>query len=295
MFNQESIEALWLRVEPGIRKLMPKMSQVDFLRTKALVKRVLAASLKPVDSAALDEAEKYLMAGNLDIPAARILFEAQQFALSVYHIQQAAEKAMKAYCLGIGALTIEQVRRSHRTPLLILSVIDQWPGSEMATIFSGIANKDYKRCAKEAKRFVNSDPAGQQRLAKLPLRSDKREFGIEVFLELCDQLMLKNPFLEQKEDEVKRVLLECLPEYTNSIMSYSLIKYGQAAGQCYILGTLTFVHESCTRYPGGYVEPQDYTKQLGIVEAAPELIGKIARAFNLVGDVIAISRKRGNT
>ena len=145
MLNQESIDALWPRVEPGIRQLVPNMSQVDLLRTKALVKRVLSASLRPVDSSTLDYADKYLVAGNLDIRAAKILFEAEQFALSVYHIQQATEKAMKAYCLGLGALTIDQVRVSHRTPQFILSTIDQWPGSEMTTIFSGIANKDYKR------------------------------------------------------------------------------------------------------------------------------------------------------
>lgn len=292
MLNQESIDALWPRVEPGIRQLVPNMSQVDLLRTKALVKRVLSASLRLVDSYTLDYADKYLVAGNLDITAAKILFEFEQFALSVYHIQQATEKAMKAYCLGLGVLTIDQVRVSHRTPQFILSAIDQWPSSEMATIFSGIANKDYKRCAKEVKKLVNSDLAGQQRLAKLPLRSNKREFTIEVLFKLCDQLMLINPLLEQKEDEVKRVLAKCLPEYADSIMTYSLIKYGQAAGQCYILGALTFLHENFTRYPGGYLEPQDYTKQLGIVEAVPELVERIATAFDLVSDVIAISKKQ---
>lgn len=292
MLNQESIDDLWPRVEPGIRQLMPNLSQVDLLRTRALVKRILGASLRLVDASALDYAEKYLSAGKPDIRAAKILFEAEEFALSVYHIQQAAEKAMKGYCLGLGALTIDQVRVSHRTPQFILSTIEEWPGSEMATIFSGIANKDYKRSAKEARKLVNSDRVGQQQLAKLPLRSDKRELTIEVLLKLCDQLMMINPFLEHKEDEVKKVLAKCLPEYADSIMTYSLMKYGQAAGQCYILGAVTFVHENCTRYPGSYLEPQDYTKQLGIVEAAPELIEKIARAFDLVNDVTAISRKQ---
>ena len=147
-------------------------------------------------------------------------------------------------------------------------------------------------CAKEVKKLVNSDLAGQQRLAKLPLRSNEREFTIEVLFKLCDQLMLINPLLEQKEDEVKKVLAKCLPEYADSIMTYSLIKYGQAAGQCYILGALTFLHENFTRYPGGYLEPQDYTKQLGIVQAVPELIERVARAFDLVNDVIAISKKQ---
>lgn len=296
MVNGESIDNLWPRVESGIRELLPNMSELDRQRMKALVKRVLRASLQPPDVSNLDYSEKYLSAGKPDLRAARILFEAEEFALSVYHVQQAAEKVMKAYCLGLGALTIEEVCGSHRTPQPILSKIQEWPGSEMATIVSGIANKDYRRLAKDVQKLVNSDLSGQLQLAKTPFGSDKGEFTFEALFRLSDQMMAINPLLQQKEDEVKRVLTRCLPEYTDSIMNYSLIKYGQAAGQCYIFGALTFVQESCTRYParrlGGWLEPQDYTRQLGIVQAVPDLIKRINNTFNLVSDVIAISKKQ---
>lgn len=292
MTNQESIDELWPRVEPGIRQLVPSMSHVHLLKTKAMINRVLRNSLGSVDVSTLDYAEKYLAAGKLDIAAAEILLTAKQFTLSVYHIQQAAEKAMKAYCLGLGALTDKQVRRSHRTPQLILRTIEKWPGSEMNSIFSSITNRDYRKLSKEAVKLVNSDLTGQQQLAKLPLKSDKRELTIELLLRLYDQLLKANSFLDHEEDQVKEVLARCLPEYAGSIMNYSFVKYGQAAGQCYILGALTFLHENYTRYPGGYLEPQDYTEHLGIVEAAPELIQKIAVASNLVAEVITISRKQ---
>jgi hypothetical protein len=296
MVNQESIENLWPRVEPGIKELLPNMTELDRQRTKALVKRVLHASLQPPDVSNLDYAEKYLLAGKPDLSATRILFEAQEFASSVYHIQQAAEKVMKVYCLGLGALTIDEVYGTHRTPQPILSKIQEWPGSEMATVVSGISDKDYRRLAKDVQKLVNSDRNGQLNLAKTPFSSDKGEFSFEVLLRLSDELMSANPLLQQKEDEVKKVLTKCLPEYTDSIVNYSLIKYGQAGAQCYIFGALTFVHESCTRYPsrhpGSWLEPQDYTRQLGIVQAVPDLTRRIDNTFNLVSEVIAISRSR---
>jgi len=292
METLESLDSIWPRVEPCIKQLVPQMTQIDLFRTRALVKRVLSASLKTFDLSNLDYAERYLSAGKPDIKAGMILYEAGEFALSVYHSQQAAEKAMKAFCLGLGALTFEQVSGTHRTPQLILTTIEQWPGSEMSTILSGIANKDYRRSVKAAAKLVNSDRRGQEQLAKLPLRSDKRELNIEVLFKLSDQLMAGNVFLEQKEEEVKKVLAKCLPEHIDSIMNYSLIKYGQTAGQCYTLGALTFTHESCTRYPGSWLEPHDYTAQLGIVQAVPELMDKISRTFGLVTDIIAIARKR---
>ena len=70
------------------------------------------------------------------------------------------------------------------------------------------------------------------------------------------------------------------------------MKFGQAAGQCYIFGVLTFSHESYTRYPSGLLEPQDYTQGLGIVQAIPIIIERIPRTLDLVSDVTLICRKQ---
>jgi len=286
----ESLDSIWPRVKPCIKQLVPQMSQTDLFRTRAMLARILKASVQQLEPLTLDYADKYLAAGEADSKAAAILYQSGELALSVYHIQQAAEKAMKGFCLSVGAVTMEQLRKTHRTPQLILKTIEQWPGSEMSTILSGIDNKDYKRAIKKAKKLVNSDRVGQEQLAKLLLRSDKFELSIEVLLQLSDQLMAATPLLEQKEDEVKKVMAKCLPEYANSIMTYSLMKYGQAIGQCYIFGVLTFLHESYTRYPGGPLEPQDYTSKLGIVQAIPAIIERTPRMLNLVWDVISIAR-----
>lgn len=287
--EDELIETIWLRVEPGIKKLMPEADQIDWFKTKALVKRALKHVAIRRDPFSLDMADKYLAAGEADYRAANLLFQHKELALSVYHIQQAIEKAMKAFCLSVGDVTIDQLRTTHRTPQPLLKIIEERPGSEMISLLNSLGNRDYKRAITQVKKLVNSD---QQQLAKLPMKSSARVHGIEVLIQVANALFRTHPVLEQKESEVKTVFAEYLPEYKESIVTYSLVKFGQAAGQCYILGTLTFPHESYTRYPGGFLEPQDYIQELGIVQATPIMIEQALRTLELVRDVILIYRKQ---
>jgi hypothetical protein len=40
----------------------------------------------------------------------------------------------------------------------------------------------------------------------------------------------------------------------------------------YAISMVTFPHEKFSRYPDGKIKPMDYTQDLGIVKATPELI-----------------------
>ena len=283
------IETLWRRVEPGIKKLMPGASYNDLLGIEVLIRRALKHVAIKRDPLSLDMADKYLAAGEADYRAADLLLQHGELALSVYHIQQAIEKAMKAFCLSVGDVTIDELRTTHRTPQPLLKIIEKRPGSEMISVLNSLDNRDYKTAITRVKRLVNSD---QQQLAKLPMKSSARVCGIEELIKVADAVLKTQPLLEEKENEIKTVFAECLPDYKESIFTYSLVKFGQAALQCYILGVLTFPHESCTRYPGGFLEPQDYTHALGIVQAIPFLIEQVPRTLGLVQDVISICRKQ---
>jgi len=287
--GNQLVESLWNRIEPGIRKLMPKADQIDLLRTKALMKHTLKHIAIKRDSYSLDVADKYLDAGEADYGATTLLFERKQFALTVYRIQQAIEKAMKSFCLSIGDVSVEELSTTHRTPLPLLKIIEEKPGSEMISVLNSIGNRDYRVTVRQVKRLVNSD---QQRLANLPLNSSAGALDIETLIRVADAVFATHPLLEQKENEVKAVFAEYLPEYRESIVAYSSVKSGQAAGQCYILGVLTFPHESYTRYPGGFLEPRDYTERIGIVQAIPIMIQRIPRTLGLVRDVTLILRKQ---
>ena len=283
------IETVWRRVEPVIKKLMPGASYNDLRRVEVLVKRALKHVTIRRDPLSLDMADMYLAAGEADYRAADLLLQHGELALSVYHIQQAIEKAMKAFCLSVGDVTIEELRTTHRTPQPLLKIIEERPGSEMINVLNSLGNRDYKAAITQVKRLVNND---QQQLAKLPMKSSARVYGIDVLIKVAGALLTTHPLLEKKEKEVKTVFADYLPEYKESIVTYSLVKFGQAALQCYILGVLTFPHESCTRYPGGFLEPQDYTHALGIVQAIPFLIEQVPRTLGLVQDVISICRKQ---
>jgi hypothetical protein len=287
--GDQLVESLWNRIEPGIRKLMPKADQIDLFRTKALMKRTLKHVAIKRDPYSLEVADKYLDAGEADYRATTLLFERKEFALTVYHIQQAIEKAMKSFCLSIGDVSVEELSTTHRTPLPLLKIIEEKPGSEMISVLNSIGNQDYRVTVRQVKRLVNSD---QQRLANLPMNSSARALDIETLIRVADAVFTTHPLLEQKENEVKAVFAEYLPEYKESIVAYSSVKSGQAAGLCYILGVLTFPHESYTRYPGGFLEPQDYTEGIGIVQAIPIMIQRIPRTLGLVRDVTLILRKQ---
>ncbi len=61
--EDELIETLWLRVEPGIKKLMPKATQIDLFSTKVMVKRALKHVVVRRESSSLDVVDKYIAAG----------------------------------------------------------------------------------------------------------------------------------------------------------------------------------------------------------------------------------------
>lgn len=287
MVTSESIDSLWPRIKPCIKQFIPTLSTIDELKIQADIKRVLKTALRSIDQSALDLAEKYILAGEADCRAATLLYQNNEVALSIYHLHQATEKAMAAFCISIGDLPIEQIERTHRTPHLLLKTTEEGIAKELSNIFTRIEHKDYRKAIRKAKGIINSD---QKTFSKLPMETTDG-LDIKVLLDIADELMNKQPLLEQKEEELKKALSACLPEYEDIIMAYSTMKYGQAGGQCYIFGILTYPHGNYTRYPDGYLEPKDYDCELGIVQAIPALIERTPRMFKLVREIISINKK----
>lgn len=50
----------------------------------------------------------------------------------------------------------------------------------------------------------------------------------------------------------------------------------------YIFAGFTFPHEQFTRYPDSKLKPFDYTMDLGIVQATPEIISHLKRIFDKI-------------
>ncbi len=227
--------------------------------------------------------EKYLTYAKGDARAAKILNEHVLPALTVYHLQQVVEKATKAFCLLTGLTTSDRLIKDHRTPQPLLQALEQDLLKGIRSILGSFEGKDYRKILRDVNRLVNNEP---QVLAKLPFSSSRQQIGIDTLLHNFDIFSQKNLVLEGIENRVVTTLAEHLPEYREVILATSVIAYGRAAVMCYVLGALTFAHESPTRYPGGYLEPEDYKGDLGIVQAIPHLIERTPLLIASVEEVL---------
>ena len=230
----------------------------------------------------------YMYAAREDSWSARILYRHGMSALTIYHIQQAAEKATKALCLSIGLTTPELLGKDHRTPRPLLQALGQDLLRGIRRLLGNIEGKDYRKVLKDVNRLVNNEP---KVVAKLPFASSGRQIGIDTLLRNFDIFSQKEQVLEGIEHTVVTTLAEHLPEYREMILGYSRVEFGRAAVMCYILGVLTFAHENTTRYPGGHLEPEDYKGDLGIVQAIPDLLKRTPLMIASVQEVLGQVRK----
>jgi len=233
----------------------------------------------------LDLAGKYLSIAEDDLKAAHLLRNASS-ALTVYHLQQAVEKATKAFCLVAEIATPEELKESsHRTPQPLLSLVGKFP--RMMELVKMTSGKDYRRMLKDVNLMANNEPEKLKRLQK---------GAIEIVLKIFDAVSQSRQLLDNKEDEVKRALASCLPaeyaEVKDLFMASTWTRYGVASAQCYLLGALTFAHEGSTRYPGGLLEPQDYNPNLGIVQAILEITERTSQMLTSVREIVSFAQKR---
>jgi len=278
------VDSLFLRIEPGIKQLIPKATVIDLMKYKSALKQTLVNIVIKPNEFSLAGATEYIEYGYRDFQAAKLLYRNGEVAPSIYHISQAYEKAIKAFCAAVGVTTLEELR-IHCAPRILLQMIKTHLNTEMANILKSLHNKDYRDLLKQANRLVNSEPS---KLAKLSMKSTDREVGIEDLICLADNLLAANPQLEETETAAKNVFMYYLPEYSEYIDSFSTIVLGQASGQCYLFGLITYAHENYTRYPNGILAITEYADPLGIVQAAPLLIERIPKTLEIVKQVISM-------
>ncbi|MCH8281462.1 MAG: HEPN domain-containing protein [Chloroflexi bacterium] len=268
------IEKLLCRIEPCISILLPSQffpSNRPLLGL--MLKSMIAAAsspLRPLEF--LDLCRRYISAAEIDCKDASILYAGAAHSGAVYHLQQAVEKGMKAFCLALGIATPESLRNTHRTPQPLLQALKAAYLVNFERLFSNVGGKDYRRLIKQVDVVVNSE---QKSLARLPFTSTRGELGISRLFATLDNISDGRQRLEDTEVQVKEAVAQCLPEYRDAALSYSTNGIGIVGIQYYILGALTFPHESYTRYPGKVLEPWDYNKELGIVQAVPELLNRV--------------------
>lgn len=301
-----NFDALWRRAEPCLkRRLKPPLiskplDEGHWKLVERTARRFIHVYMSSVNPPNLAVCEKYLSAAREDFKAAYLLFQNNHIALTVYHLQQAAEKATKAFCLATGTptstgepVTVESLKKTHRTPQPLLSAVGNELFSDMRDLLGALLGKDYRRMLRDVNALVNSNREEERQLARVPFTSANHVMGIEPLLRTFDALSQSEPFF-QKGETLKQVLAECLAEAKDVIIAFPWVKFGSAGIQCYILGAVTFLHESTTRYPGvgGDLDPQDYNDSLGIVKAIPELLKRTPIMIQSVEEMLTSYNSR---
>jgi len=284
------LEQFWVCVKPYIKRKNPKISEIALNNYKQMVLRYARQRNAPLIDYTL--AKGYHACSIIDLRVCESLFKERELSTAVYHLQQAAEKAVKSISILIGYTNKEKLASTHRSPQPILEIMKTQLATEALNIFSRIFEKDYKKDLKTVNRIVNNEPCNQRMLRELSYKSTSRNMGIEVFIKIFDILGQGNPSLESQVLQLKQDLAEILPDYKKEIEEDYTFEYGQVAGQAYVLGALTFVHENTTRYPAlseDSLEPKDYSEDLGIVIGLPELIERCGILLNSLGHLPGLS------
>lgn len=204
----------------------------------------------------LDEADR-------DIKSYRILYSKKIYSHAVYHFQQAVEKAMKGYCLGLGILSIEEVK-GHDTPYVLLKGLFEKTGMKGMLQSSNVESKSLLDKAWEAK----DNREKRLGIARMPFE--------QIIHELNDidndrqKIKLIRGLLIRLSADIK-INSETLPLEITTL---------PAMASLYRLGSMSFPHEAFTRYPDDEkMIPTEYVPELGIVKAIPWMTNYLVTAL----------------
>jgi len=215
----------------------------DQLEKKELIKKEMDAFISherkkyPLRKEVIALSQNFLLCAKIDIQSCKILYENKQYPSSTYHLQQASEKLMKSYALRNGEISENELIRpiSHVSPKLFPHLANKL--SDYKNLIEAIY-PDVFLIAKTTQKFLD-DPENHLKLAQVSYKD------------------IKSIFEKYKIEVVKNKM------FTKQEMMIALL---------YVISFITFPHEKFSRYPDGKMKPTDYTQDLGIVMATPELI-----------------------
>jgi len=241
---------------PGDKTLENTIDGImEFIKAKKIAWKADEKS-KKLSIDFLDEADR-------DIKSYRILYSKKIYSHAVYHFQQAVEKAMKGYCLGLGILSIEEIK-GHDTPYVLLEgLFDKTGMKEMLQSSNveatSLLDKAWKAKDNREKRLGIARMPFEQIIHELNNIDNDRQ-KIEL---ICDSLIRLAADIEINS-ETPPLEFTTLP----------------AMASLYRLGAMSFPHEAFTRYPDDEeMIPTKYDPKLGIVKAIPRMTKYLVTAL----------------
>jgi HEPN domain-containing protein len=211
----------------------------------------------------LRAAQDLLDVARQDLQASKLTYEGGVFIAAASHVQQAVEKAAKAYYKILGVLDDKTVRNtSHDSPELFLRMAELPWAQKFGKLAGEFTGSDVVTDTSDAQSVVDTQ-AKRAEIARLDAKQ------INNYLSLI-------PKLEEK----------LLPLF--SVMNKDLV---MAMLRLYLLSGLTFPHEQYPRYPdSGVVKPKEYTAELGIIAAIETVWAETDAAISGVQRIIDSSK-----
>lgn len=213
-------------------------------------------SSKKLGIAFLDEADR-------DLKSCRALYQKKIYPHAVYHLQQSAEKAMKGYCLGLGILSIEEMR-SHYTPYVLLKGLFEKTG--MRTLLESLSEDAKDRLDRAWEAIYK--PEKRLAIAKITFQ--------EIIGHLHD-IDKNEPAINELSDKLGQLLAGITPTEDPPPLFLQTLSI---LGRIHILGSISFPHEEFTRYPDREMTPPEYASDLGVVKGIPHMIRYLAPAIS---------------
>ena len=208
---------------------------------------------------------EFLEVAEQDMKASEVLYDQELYALSTFHLQQAIEKTVKSigYLYGISdARSLE-----HTSAKGLIKILEQYrefvtPFFELAKVLTQVSMPSISETLAQAK-------GGLEDLSADPKWLRIEYERIQSFLSIADQL---RQGVNAKFEEIKESISQSIPQNYFKAFERSL-RFALDYITLYFLATLTFCHESCTRYPDDkrILKPKEYSSELGIVKASPRI------------------------
>jgi len=224
-----------------------------------------------------------LMKGHLrvsrdDLTASKVLHKKRLYSASVYHLQQAVEKATKAFCIGTGLVSAAEAKRIGHDSL------------QGHFLYADKLSRFLPELGKIESRFnVDIAKIGEVEAKGLEIaRLDKNAIdGLLANFDAVDKSMDK--LLSQLSSWAHSQISSAAKGEAASKRSGGSEDVSRAIEQrlqlsrsipfLFLASALTFPHEEFTRYPDREIKPWDYGKSMGIVACTPELIRRMDKTL----------------
>ena len=219
-----------------------------------------------VGSAEQKYAKELLDAAKSNVRSCRILHDQQQYAESIFLLEQAAEKTDKSLLLAAGLFNINDLMKVGHDAFKASNLALE-RGAPLGDFMSSL---DPRSDDPDSVRIRGRTPAEIARASESSIMAtvtEGEEYAREYFVSIHDWLKKQKGTIQVGEGVRKRI--ESLDLFTEAIIWYSV---------CVTITHYTSVHAVSARYPGK-LGPKDYTTSLGIVAATPRLSVIVERAI----------------